>query len=748
MVINTLPRHCKLQSSPVFSRREVLQSALVAGFAVPLCQVLDATPQSGTGDSFNSSKRVIWPAEAYRRFAVDIHVPDWDEALLGEFDGSQFVKNMAEAGAQSVLQYTNSHVGLCLWQTKIGKMHASLRGRDFFGEVVSECRRRGIAPLAYFSVIFDNWAYENHPDWRILPAEGYGPQLKGRYGVVCPNSPYRKYAAACVEELTTQYDLDGIFCDMTFWPGICYCPHCTERFRQESGMEPPRVVNWNDPQWRNFQKSRQKWLLEFAQLLTDTAKKSRPTITINHQFSTIFHNWTLGVPLELAKTCDYVGGDFYGGPSQHSLACKVYDGLSRSHPFEFHTSRTRDPRDHVTVKPMAELRTESFVATLHSAALLLVDYINANGTLNPEVYKYMGKLSAERARYEPFLGGELQADVAIYYDKESMYNPDEQGIQVSELKAVDDCPHREAVVGLARVMREAHLPFAVVTNANIETIERYRAVLLPSVLEMTAEQAERFRRFVESGGVLYVSGSSSLDRFAQGAPRFLLDSVIGVTYEGRVGSRSITYLTPEDSEVTAAIWPQDHLSYSGELIRAKTLESAQVLARVTPPFVDPELGKVIGSHFAAIHSNPPALKPSPHPALVLNKYGRGQSVWVAAPIERRNEAVNKKLIETLLKRILKPPYAFEVEAPPWVEMVLFDQPNKGRLLAGLLNMQEQFPQVPVPATVRVKTPKGQRIIHVKSVPERDEVPIQVRGSYVEFQVQPFQSLVMFTLEYA
>ncbi|MFN8008355.1 MAG: beta-galactosidase trimerization domain-containing protein [Terriglobia bacterium] len=689
-----------------------------------------------------------WPSQAYRRFSVDMHVPDWDEALLGEFDAAQFVKNMAEAGAQSVMQYTKSHVGLCLWQTKLGKMHASLKGRDFFGEVVSECRRRGIAPLAYLSVIFDNWAYENHPGWRILPAEGQSGQLKGRYGVVCPNSPYREYAAACVAEITSKYDIDGFFCDMTFWPAVCYCPHCTERFRHEVGMELPRVVNWDDTAWRQFQKARQKWLLEFAQLLTDSAKRNRPKITVNHQFSTIFFNWTLGVPLELASACDYVGGDFYGGPSQHSLACKIYDGLTRTHPFEFHTSRTRDFHDHVTAKPMGELRIESLVATLHSAALLLVDYINANGTLNPEVYQFMGKLSRERARYEPFLGGNLQADVAIYFDKESLYNPVEQNVLVSELKDADNCPHREAVVGLARALREAHFPFGVVTNANLDTLDRYRAVLVPNVLEMTEDQAEKFRRFVESGGSLYVSGTSSLNRLAQAGPRFLLESVMGVSYEGQIGSRLVTYLTPADKAIATAISPQDHLSYSGEMIRAKAIGNAQVLAWVTLPFVDPEVGKVIGGHFAAIHSNPPALKPTQYPALVWNKYGKGQTIWVAAPIERRNEATNKKLIDTLLRRILIPPYAFEIESFPWVEMTLFDQPTKSRLLAGLLNLQEQFPQAPVPATVRVRTPAGRRIERVRTVPQEQEVSFRVNGSYVEFQVQPFESLMMYTLHYA
>jgi hypothetical protein len=174
-----------------------------------------------------------WPSQTYRRFSVDTHVPDWDPQLLGHFDPSAFIGNIARAGFQSMVQYANSHVGLCLWNTNVGQRHANMHGRDFFGEVVAECRRRNIHPLAYFSVIFDNWNYEHHPDWRILSAEGNNARVDSRYGVVCPNSPYRDYVVACTKEIVSNYDIDGMFFDMTFWPEVCYCHYCTERFRRE-----------------------------------------------------------------------------------------------------------------------------------------------------------------------------------------------------------------------------------------------------------------------------------------------------------------------------------------------------------------------------------------------------------------------------------------------------------------------------------------------------------------------------------
>ena len=78
-----------------------------------------------------------WPEGAYRRLLVDTHIPDWDPALLARFNASEYVATIANAGFQSLMQYAKSHVGLCLWQTKVGPLHANMRGRDYFGEVIA-----------------------------------------------------------------------------------------------------------------------------------------------------------------------------------------------------------------------------------------------------------------------------------------------------------------------------------------------------------------------------------------------------------------------------------------------------------------------------------------------------------------------------------------------------------------------------------------------------------------------------------
>ena len=711
-----------------------------------------------------------WPDETYRRSLIDMHVPDWDPRLLSKFDPADIVKAIARAGFQSMTAYANSHVGLCYWRTKIGQRHRNMQDRDFFGEMVAERKRYGLHAVAYYSVIFDNWAYEYHPDWRMVPDDDSIPTHPQRYGFACPNSPYRQHALACLRELTGNYEFDGIFIDMVFWPDVCYCPHCTERFRTEEGAEPPRIVDWDDPTWRKFQAARQRWMLEFAHAMTQAIKETRP-ITVVDNYAPAFHSWRAAMPLEARDAMDYASGDFYGGAAQHSLVCKTFTGLTRHRPMEFATSRTRDLRDHATTKPFEEIRKESAVAPLHSAAFLMIDAINVDGTINHSQYEFLAKLNAERAPYEPFYGGELLADVAIYYDKESVYNPNEQKKRVGQLRAIENCPHLEAVIGWTRVLREAHIPFSVVTNANLDQLKNFRAVLLPNVLEMTAAQAAEFRKFVEAGGALYASGPSSLDRFDKDGPRFLLEDVFGVRYMGTVGAPlagieggagrsysgestpdawrySWTFLSPKDEAVEKLIWPQKEFSYPGPMLKAMTLPGAEVLATITLPFAPPAQGRPIGSRFGAIHSNPPALTPGTDPGIVWNTYGKGRAVWVAAPIENSTEAVNARLVGALLKRALPGPCHFEADTHPSVEMTLFHQEEKKRLVAGLLTMQQQLPALPVTATVRVQMPAGKKPTAVLHLPERKPLKFKTAGAYVQFDLEPFTSLSMALIEYA
>lgn len=704
-----------------------------------------------------------WPSRTFRRLLVDTHVPDWD-SLLTDFDAASYVKTIAESGFQSLMQYANSHAGLCLWRTKLGQMHKGMRGRDYFGEVMEQCRIRGLTRVAYYSLVYDDWAYEIHPDWRILPEGGYDPQLYSRMGTVCVNSPYREHAIACLHELASGYEFSGIFLDMNFWPTVCYCPHCTARFWKEEHTEPPRILDWADPTWRAFQKARQRWMHEFSLRATQAIKQVRPTTLVCHQFSTVFEPWQFGISLEQNDASDICSGDFYGGATEFSLVCKAYDSLTRTRPFEFMTSRTIGLGDFETTKPFGQLFLESSIPAAHSGACLFIDAIKPNGKLNTHAYELLSQVHAQHDAYEPFLGGELQGDVAVYYDKESMYDPlvnkvpaataapihtqggPHKGLPAPHLEKMN-LPHMEALIGAARILREAHIPFGVVTNVTLHQLPRYRAVIVPNVLEMTVEQAELFRNFVRNGGILYASGPSSLQIVDQPAPRFLLEDVLGVRYTGSLGT-SMTFLTPKNAEMAKLIWPQENASFPGSMVKAETLAGAEVVAAATLPLVAPDEGYAIGAHFAQIWSNPPALEAGKDPGIVINSFGKGKAIWVAAPIEKLDGAAAGALLRHLLQSALPAPYKFEADANVAVEVTVYRQEQKQQLLVALLNMQEDTPGVPVDATVRVQIPGGGRAKRVLQLPEQKEITFTETGSYVQFYVPAFDVLSMVLVQHS
>src|SRR5262245_48080885 len=137
-----------------------------------------------------------------------MHIPDWDERFLSEFDAEEYAGRLVEAQAQSIVAYAQSHGGLFNYQTRGGQQHRNQKGRNLLGEILAACHARGIAVVVYTSLIFDRWAADRHPEWRIVTWDGKIQGQGGRHGVLCPNSPYREYVRRFVTELCQEFDFE------------------------------------------------------------------------------------------------------------------------------------------------------------------------------------------------------------------------------------------------------------------------------------------------------------------------------------------------------------------------------------------------------------------------------------------------------------------------------------------------------------------------------------------------------------
>jgi hypothetical protein len=698
--------------------------------------------------------------DRYRRMLVDMHIPDFDEHFLRDYDPARMAELYERANLNAVMFYCKSHVGLCNWPTRVGRMHPGLGGRDVTDELLKELRQRDIAACAYHSLIFDNQVWLEHPEWRMRPLASnreFGI-LGPRYGICCPNNPdYRAYEREQVTDLLTRYRFEAVFFDMTFWPAVCGCAHCQERYRNEQGDELPTTVDWTEPEWCAFQSARERWIREFAGAMTDLAKRHEGDVPVYHNFATAPSPWQLGVPFTMTEEQDFCGGDNYGDEIDQLVWCKQMLHLSRRRPPEFMTSVVgAGLGDHVSLRAEAALQLRAYACVALDSATLFIDAVDPGGRVNAGVYDLVGRVYANSARYEPYLGGDPIEDVALYASSESKVDFALNGASLADAGALwSPTPHLKALRGAAVALQRAHLPFGIITRRQLGELRRFRAVVLPNVLRVEPEEVEAFRAYVAAGGRLYASRYTSLVE-TQGRRHsdFLLADVFGCHLEREEGAARQVYVRP--IEVLAPqLSPQRHLSFqpasgalAGGVLRLRA-QGATTLATLTLPYGHPKPGRVDDGDWASIHSSPP-WEETGEPAIVSSEFGRGRCIYSSADFETLEHEPAQRLFATLVRDLLGDAPSFEADVHPAVWVNAFNQPDARRVQINFVNpLAQTGPVPPFEARFALRPPAGRSFRALSSVPDGAPVPFELgEDGALRAHIDDLRDFRMLLAEYA
>lgn len=660
----------------------------------------------------------MWFENNYRRNLMDMHIDDSDPVFLSKIDIDEYVEALKSAGVQAAMVKGRPHTGLAYYPTEYGRMHRGLKGFDFFGNMVKKCHENGIAVIAYFSQIFDNLAYEEHPEWRLVTAEGKhmrdyrgGDNFKnGRYGILCPNNPeYREYVKACLTEMNELYDFEGMFLDMTFFPEVCYCDECRKKYMEETGRELPREVNWNDPEWLRFVDARDRWIYEFAKFTTSCVKAVKPDVTVEHQFSRITGPWIDGSSEMLTECVDYSGGDYYGGMLQQTFINKYYKNVSPNLPFIYHTSRC-DPElnFHTTTKTEEELLLHVIIALVHNGAFLLVDAINPDGSIVPEVYHdLMKRVYDNTRRFEKYVSGDFYHDAAIWFPSHAKYDPNEKPCEVMD-KVFWSGFYSAAPISCVRVCRENNIPFEVIGTKNIAG-ERAKVLIISHAARILDDEAGEIEKYLNKGGNLIISGPVENERLC----RLLGFKTVGKT------QHSFTYMSPTEEGkrffegfTHASPMTVDMSQYEVEITDDTGLT---VLATQTLPYT------MTGtSDFAAIHSNPPGVY-TDKPAAVMKQVGDSKVIWTAAPIEMSRPYISRQVYARMIDYLRGEP-SFTSNAPKFAEVI--EWCKDGSDYFAVINEQEESPIAPL-SNIYIDVKKVGKRAYL--LPEERELDTQIVG---------------------
>ncbi|MDR0601553.1 MAG: alpha-L-fucosidase [Treponema sp.] len=703
-----------------------------------------------------------WYKNRFRRNLIDMHIEEWDDSFLSRFDPDAYFNNLVEANINAPMIYFQSHVGLCYWPTKSGKMHEGYKGReDLTKRLVDKCHRAGMDVIAYYSLIYNNWAYKQHPDWQMRDVHNHGSRFDGnRYGLCCPNNQeYRNFIAEQIAELSEYFQFEGIFLDMTFWPMVCYCDRCKSRWEKEEGGRIPAVVDWNDSEWVKFQRKRIDWLGEFAQFATAEVKKHKPDCSVEHQYSTaVNHFWRFGVTENITEASDYAGGDLYGGIAEQSFACKVYYNLTKNQPFEYMTCRCyASLKEHTTNKSMDLLRLSVMLTYLHHGACLLIDAIDPVGTIDSRVYKKIGEIFREAERYEPYLSiGRQSCDVGLYFSLFGKMDSFANGIPVEQIFDDVTQPHEKAVMEAANSLRAHHIPYSVLNNWKLDLLFSAKVLVLSDIPFLSETELEAIRKYIKDGGKAYISGRTCPS---------LVEEVFGVKHEGFT-EHGITYISPTEEGIPVMkgeytkqyplVMFERQALYSGK-------PSGKIYGTTTLPYtlpnpwssfisMSPKAGEKQQDldarmyRFASIHSNPPGIF-TDKPAMMMTDYGKGRVFYSGLTIERAKREQHSDIFAGIIRMLLDVPPAFASEdAPETVECILFEDPEKKVKLLGLVNIQETFHTIPLhDFTVSVYSETAPKEVLV--LPDKKPVSFSYEDKQVKIHIDQLKLYSMLFLQF-
>jgi hypothetical protein len=563
----------------------------------------------------------------YRQVHLDFHTSPLIPDVGADFDPQEFVQALQEGHVNSITLFARCHHGYSYYPTKIGTPHPHLQ-RDLLGEMIEACHRADIRTPVYTTVVWDELAFAERPQWRQVTPEGgiAGPSdspLKPGWKNLCMNTPYVDYVLAQAEEMMAMYDLDGLFFDIVLRAtrfGGCVCPDCL-RDMLAQGLDPANAED------------RSAFALDVERRFMSRAHE---LVTNRKPGISLYFNSRLRMDFDPAQGLQ-PEGPYYTHFEIESLPGNPRWGYDHFAMFvrylqtfgkelmgmtgRFHTSWG----DFGGLRNRAALEFECLGALAHGAKCSIGDQLHPRGRLDRAVYRRIGEVYSQVEAVEAWCRG-TQALPEIGVFTANMAREGQQPLVYSTDQ------------GALHVLEQLQHQFQFVDAAT--DLSPYRVVILPDEIPVDDALASRLRDYLAGGGKLLITGESGLD---QERGNFILAEEMGVDYQGPAAFwPDYVVVEPELSE---AVEPMPHACQRRGVTVAPR-PGTQVLARAGAPYFNRTW-----EHFCS-HQYTPMEKVTDDPIVTQ----KGDVIYVARPLFQEyaesSQRVHRQILANCLRRLL------------------------------------------------------------------------------------------------
>jgi len=404
---------------------------------------------------------------------------------------------------------------------------------------------------------------------------------------------------------------------------------------------------------------------------------------------------------------------------------------------KFHTSWG----DFHSFKNAEALQYECFRMLALGAQCSIGDQLHPLGKIDRHVYELVGSVYSQVEKKEPWCRGARPVTEIGVLTPEEFYGAEIGGLP-------------PALMGITRMLEESAHQFDIVDSAS--DLSRYKVVVLPDNIPVSAELAGKLQAYLDGGGALIASFESGMDiekngftlqslgvRFKSEGPRDLKGELV----RGRVFLQGdyAEYVLPK-GPIGRGLPETEHVMY----IRGMDVEAvpgAEVLVDKVPSYFDRTY-----QHFCS-HRQTPSSGQAGGPAVVKN----GQAIYFANPIFTEYNGVaprwEKQMFLNALALLLPEPLVRHA-GPTTLQVTVNEQAADKRWVVHLLHYiperRSQFIDIiedVIPlddVQVSVKVPGA--VTGVACVPEAVPLAYRQTGDRVEFVLPKLVGHQMVVLE--
>ncbi len=611
------------------------------------------------------------------QFAGGSHAPDYARY----FNGAEIVRRCAAANAEYLVLWVRDG-DFTFHRSKLLPRPEGQGDRDVLREAVEEGRKLNLPIIAYCQLQYPAHELRQHPEWKARQANG-----EPINHLVCFNSPYTNVVKALLAEMIS-YGIAGFHLDMVdqgFGPPTgCWCHLCQELFRIDQGRSMPKGVNWEDEAWEGMLRFRYATSDRLEKMLTDYVRSLDPraTVDFNYHGNPPF-SWEVGqTPVIHSGNGDFVTGEaglWAFGALSASFNAAWYRAATPGKPFQVAVQRGVRMYHDQTTRPLNDMRWEMFTLLAHGAFVTMIDKTAYDGWLDPVAYDRIGALLGEARAKRKHFGHAPVREVGLYFSARTR----------DWIGRDKPATWFQSVQGAHKACVYEHLGFGFLfdENLSLEGLRQFPVVCLPNVGILSEREVDLFRRYVEEGGGLLVTGhSGQFDRLGRPRVTSMLEGLIGARVKGRREDADSWMRFGSEAGGSGALtaglppgWPF--------LVRGP--------ATVYEPTTAEAAGHLLDSHRAAL------VRPSGYnadwplsarqvvgPAVLLHPVGKGTVLAFAGSPDfataGEHHIVEVRKLFANAVRLLHPDPRVRVTAPANVESVVTDDPASRTLRVHLV----------------------------------------------------------------